>query len=123
MHTLHDRPDLIPGSAGLPISNTHQEQGEKADEDKGLNAIVFPAINGPELKSGLERPECPLHFQELRVSQGIILGNERVIERDAGQGILSLTFRCVPGVERHSPLQGTLSVPAKASQAHLGGQA
>ncbi|HPP44399.1 MAG TPA: hypothetical protein PK446_01240 [Methanomassiliicoccaceae archaeon] len=45
----------------------------------GSNAIILPVINGPELKGRFDRPERPLHLQKLLVSQGNILGSERVI--------------------------------------------
>ena len=79
MKALHNRSNMVPGAAGFPFRNPHQQQGKEAEEDMGMDTLVLPVIDGSEFKGGLERPEGPLHLQVLLVAEGDILGSERVI--------------------------------------------
>ena len=79
MKTLHTGPDLVPGDARFPLGDPHKKEGQKADEHVGGDALVLMMVEGPELQGRLQRPEGPLHFEELLIAKGNVLGRKAVV--------------------------------------------
>ncbi len=63
--------DAPPGGAAAPFADTHQQEGEPAQQqhvsaDAGLDAVE----HGPQLEGGREVPEPAFGFEQVLVAEG-----------------------------------------------------
>lgn len=69
--------DAPPGGAAAPFADTHQQEGEPAQQqhvsaDAGLDAVE----HGPQLEGGREVPEPAFGFEQVLVAEGHVFGGE-----------------------------------------------
>ena len=48
--------DGRPGQAGVVLRDADQDQGEEAQRDVGLDAVLLAVVDGADLQDGLEPP-------------------------------------------------------------------
>ena len=80
--------DGRPGQAGVVLRDADQDQGEEAQGDVGLDAVLLAVIDGADLEHGLQVPEPAFHVEQALEQAGGVRGGEVVV--GAGQQVRML---------------------------------
>lgn len=73
MKTLHDGANPVPRETCFLLRDADKQENKEAEKHMGIDALILPMINRPQIQGGLQGTEGPLHFQKLLVPQGDVL--------------------------------------------------
>src|SRR5271170_799341 len=108
-----------PGAAAGVLGDPGEEEGEPAEQDVGADALFFPVVDGAQVDDLLHVPPAALHFEQLLVAQGDVLGAHLGV--GCPQQVLAVEVLlgfCLGGVGAQQSAGSDAQVPV---QSRLGG--